>query len=708
MGSIKVRNPLLSKKLKRTETRLLIIDDNQIRFNQICEQLTANEHRVQAILLDDIKNFEKQLHLTWDLVIFGRAYDLKVDQALTLIRASQQPNLPLLLLRPDDYDATQYTNYIRKGIYDIVNLDFPERFYFGLIRALSFSRLQQSQEQLMTELENAQIQAQALVEDSNKAVAIIQEGIHVQANAEYLQLFGLKTEDDIIGVPLLDLLQPQDVTDFKFRFKKVSQGQFDHGRFDIHSQNPLLAKQNPLKVEFIAGTDDDALQITIDNETSTANVASSAASTSEKPAAKPSTYQLVNRTLAKQPSIANALVVFSLANCPEAIFQADWLTTKNYFANIQTFLKEQTNVPLFTVGNGLVVGLFQAESTAILESKLIGLNSLTKPQLLTVDQHTYPLNLRIGYILLNQDIRDETNFEQLISQGFANALPNPQDQNNSGLALDLSFGESNLNAIESAAVPQSFNEPAIITALRQSLDRGEIHLKYQQLYDKQDTNLYTYEVTSGFIFNSEWKSLAGLIELAEDPELSIKLDRWILVEACKQLHNFITQYPEAKLIVNLNKHVLLQDRSFPEFVSKLITIVGSRLSHPLILQFSEEDISQNLGDAQKQIGLLRQHGAEISLRDFGHSIYSESILKQVDIHYLTLHSALIEKLADDQSTQELQEQLSVYSEIKPIEILLRDLNDMNLFANAWNVDARFIQGDYFQKKLDHLIDVQDQ
>lgn len=707
MGSIKVRNPLLSKKLKRTETRLLIIDDNQIRFNQICEQLTANEHRVQAYLLDDIKNFEKQLHLTWDLVIFGRAYDLKVDQALTLIRASQQPNLPLLLLKPDDYDATQYTSYVRKGIYDIINLDYPERFYFGLIRALSFSRLQQSQEQLMTELENAQSQAQALVEDSSKAVAIIQEGIHAQANAEYLQLFGLKSEDDLIGLPLLDLLQPQDITDFKFRFKKVSQGQFEHGRFDIHSQNPLLAKQNPLKIEFV-GAADDAIQITIDIENTAQNTVP-AQTTADKAAAKPSTYQLVNRTLAKQPSNANALVVFSLANCPESIFQADWQTTKNYFANIRNFLKEQTNVPLFNVSNGLVVGLFQAESPAILESKLIGLNSLTKPQLLTVDQHTYPLNLRIGYVPFTPDIQNESSFEQLISQGFANALPQQQEQHNSGLTLDLSFGESNLNVIESAAaVPQSYSESAIIAAIRQSLDRGEIHLKYQQLYDKQDTNLYTYEVTSGFIFNSEWKSLTGLIDLAEDPELSIKLDRWILVEACKQLHNFITQYPEAKLIINLNKFVLLQDRSFPEFVSKLITIIGSRLSHPLILQFSEEDISQNLGDAQKQISLLRQHGAEISLRDFGHSIYSESILKQVDIHYLTLHSALTEKLAADDSTQELQEQLSIYSEIKPVEVLLRDLNDMNLFANAWNVDARFIQGDYFQKKLDHLIDVQDQ
>ncbi len=53
--------------------------------------------------------------------------------------------------------AEQYARYIRKGIYDILNLDYLERFYVGLIRALSFSRLQQSQEQLMTELDTAQI-----------------------------------------------------------------------------------------------------------------------------------------------------------------------------------------------------------------------------------------------------------------------------------------------------------------------------------------------------------------------------------------------------------------------------------------------------------------------------------------------------------------------------------------------------------------------
>lgn len=701
-----MRNPLLSKKLKRTETRLLIIDDNQIRFNQIRDLLTSSEHIVQATLLDDLQNFEKQLHHTWDLVIFGRAYDLKYEQALSLIRLSKQPNLPMILLKPDDYQADQYAGYIRKGVYDILNLDYPDRFYLGLLRALSLSRLVLTQQHLMQELESAQTHAQSLVQESNKAVALVQEGIHIQANPEYLALFGLKSEDDIVGLPLLDLLQPKDLNDFKLRFKKISQGQFDLGRFEVNTVNSQVSIPNPLKIEFLPSQDeDDALQITIDIETSESS--HTAPSNTDKNYQKPNTYQLINRTITQQPSDINALVMFSLASCPESIFENDWTTPKNYFINLKEFLKEQTHVPLFKISNSIFVGVFQAESKAKLESKLIGLSSLTKPQLLTVNQASYPLNLRIGYVILDAEITDEAHFERFV--GTAYKTPLPQNQPTPVLDLEPNLDIPVIELQQPKVKPVAASpESALIRALQQSLDRGEIHLKYQQLYDKQDTNLYTYEVTSGFIYENSWKDLACLRELAEDPELSIKLDRWILVESCKQLHNFITQYPEARLIVNLNKAVLLHDRTFPEFISKLITIVRSKLKHPLILQFSEEDINQNITDAQKNIAQLRQCGAEVSLRDFGNTIYSESVLRQLDINCLTLHPTLTKMLNAEKSTQELQEKLVAFHEIKAGEIMLRDLNDMTLFANAWNVDARFIQGDYFQKKLDHLIDVQDQ
>jgi len=720
MGSIEVRNPLLSKKLKRTETRLLIIDDNQIRYNQICDLLTNNDYQVNAVLLDDLKSFEKQLNFNWDLIIFGRAYDLKYEQALSLVRLSQQPNLPMILLKPDDYRAEQYAQYIHKGIYDILNFDYLERFYVGLVRALSFSRLSQTQQYLMNELETAQIQAQSLVDDSNRAVATIQEGIHIQANADYLKLFGLQNEDEIIGLPLLDLLQPSDLNDFKTRFKKISQGQFDLGRVEIQSLNPQVSASGPLKLEFLPSTsEEDAVQISIDTQ--------SQAVTTEKTAGKPSTFQLLKRELNKQSAPANALVTFSFGAYDPELLQSDWTTFSGYFNTVKEFLMEQTRLPLFKLEYDVIVGLFQADSKAILESKLISLNALSKPQLITVGQKSFPLNLRLGYVMLEQGLQDEIHCNTLIAQAFSTPLP--QAEVASEFKLDIPSSSSSPSSLDMPSIDFSVADkpvasptvatispavtslpsatPSILKTLSECLDRGEIHLKYQQLYDKEDTDLYMYEVTSGFIFENKWQDISNLVELREDDELSIKLDRWILVESSKQLHNFIVQYPDARLIVNLNRAVLFKDRTFPEFISKLITIIRSKQQHPLTLQFSEEDILMNQQDAQKYLRNLREHGARISLRDFGHSMYSETLLREFDINALSLHTELTQMLNSDTGIEQLQEKITGYNDIKPVNIVIRELNDMTLFANAWNVDARFIEGNYFQKKLDHLIDVQE-
>ncbi|MFX4646980.1 diguanylate phosphodiesterase, partial [Acinetobacter baumannii] len=90
-------------------------------------------------------------------------------------------------------------------------------------------------------------------------------------------------------------------------------------------------------------------------------------------------------------------------------------------------------------------------------------------------------------------------------------------------------------------------------------------------------------------------------------------------------------YPKARLIINLNIDILLKDKTFPELISKLLTIIGSKLECPLILQFSEQALQHYLPTVQPLIGRLRQHGAEVSIRDFASSIYSDSILQQLDI-----------------------------------------------------------------------------
>lgn len=708
MGSTKVRNSLLSKKLKRTETRLLIIDDNQLRYNQILNLLLGNDYQVQALLLDDLKSFEKQLNTPWDAIIFGRAYDLKIEQTLSLIQASEQPHLPVLLLQPEDYQPQQYQAYIHKGIYDVVPLEPLDYFYITLIRTLSYSHLLQTEQRLTSELETIHSHTQTLVNNSHKAVALFQEGMHVKANTEYLNLFGFKQEEEIIGLPILDVLQPNDLNIFKQRFKKISLGQFDQARFEIQSQHAAISGNNALKLEFIPSQEEDAVQLTIDYQLDLQTPANTVFP--EKSYGLITPWQQINRQLSTHPAQANALVLFRLSQCPERIFQLDWQTPGQYFNRLQSFLKEQAQMPIFNLELGAYLGVLQAENSTVLNSQLASLQSLQKEHLLPINELNYSIQFKLSYAQITEPL-DEASFAKLLDQTNQQELPKAKSEIELVPTIDIITPEPTSSSISLDLSLQNVDAPvqsSLLQQLKQQLTRGEIHLKYQQIYDKHDQETHNYEVTSGFIADEQWHDLNDLATLKDDSELSIQLDRWILVEASKQLHNFITQYPKAKLIINLNIDILLKDKSFPELISKLLTIIGSKQESPLVLQFSEQAIQPHLTIVQQQIARLRQHGAEISIRDFTSSIYSESILQQLDVQYLKLQSKKTELLNSDAGLAQLQEKVLNYLTVKPVGILLADLDDMNLFANAWNVEARFLQGRYFQKKLDRLTDVQDQ
>ncbi|WP_336026866.1 EAL domain-containing protein [Acinetobacter pittii] len=703
-----MRNSLLSKKLKRTETRLLIIDDNQLRYNQILNLLLGNDYQVQALLLDDLKSFEKQLNTPWDAIIFGRAYDLKIEQTLSLIQASEQPNLPVLLLQPEDYQPQQYQAYIQKGIYDVVPLEPLDYFYITLIRTLSYSHLLQTEQRLTNELETIHSHTQTLVNNSHKAVALFQEGMHVKANTEYLNLFGFKQEDEIIGLPILDVLQPDDLNVFKQRFKKISLGQFDQARFEIQSQHAAIAGNNALKLEFIPSQEEDAVQLTIDYQLDLATPANTLFS--EKNYGVQAPWQQINRQLSTYPAQANALILFKLNQCPERVFQQDWQTPAQYFNQLHSFLKEHAQMPIFNIELGAYVGVLQAENSTVLNSQLTSLQSLQKEHLLKINELNYSIQFKLSYAPITE-LLNEDSFASLLDQTNQQELPKAQAEIELAPTIDIIAPEPVKSSISLDLSLEQVDAPlqsSLLQQLKQQLARSEIHLKYQQIYDKHDQETHNYEVTSGFISDEQWYDINDLAELREDSELSIQLDRWILVEACKQLHNFITQYPKAKLIINLNIDILLKDKSFPELISKLLTIIGSKLESPLVLQFSEQAIQPHLAIAQQHIARLRQHGAEISIRDFSSSMYSESILQQLDVQYLKLQSKKTELLNSDDGLACLQEKVLNYLTVKPVGILLSDLDDMNLFANAWNVETRFLQGRYFQKKLDRLTDVQDQ
>lgn len=843
-----MRNALNSKKLKLSELRLLIVDDNQVRYNKIVEILQIHDHQVNALLLDDINTFEKQLATSWDLIVFGRAYDLKLEQTFPIIQNSIQPEIPVLMLRGEDYHPDQYSQYLTKGVFDILNLEFEASTYTMLVRALSYSRLVQTAKHLNEELETMQQQAQNLVQESNKAIAILEEGMHVEANEEYVKLFGFKSSDDLIGLPVMDVLQPKNIQQFKQNFKKISQGQFDQTGLEITTSNPN-ATHSTLKLEYLPA--EEGVQLIVD-----VVEGKGVALGSEKIHPLSSAMMSIMRHLKNNPANANALVVMSLKQCPDNVLNENWELKQDYFKNVTKYLQDYSDATVYKIDPLTYITLAQAESQTVLESHLMGLKSLQKPQLISVNEQTYPLQMRVGYQPIIQEQYNDQNFLALIGQAYDTVLPEVQTQatddlfnlddlvnttssidsiemslepelsiepmtvspsvvksdlgldleldldlaqaphvqplispstdttnhddldfdldldlmtsndttitpnaSNSDLELAIEFisqeettltletetpsvsnkvevlsivepeivleseiqpsVESVLETVVETAIiqPEIKNEPVVavqpkslvednlspmLQNLQQNLQHGLVSLKFQQYYDKDDSHMFTYEVSSSFIYDNAWQNLVDMPELNEAPNLSMDLDRWMVIEASKQLHNFVMQYPNSRIVVNLNQHILTNTQ-LPELVGKLAKMIGGKQPNPLILQFSEKAISENVGIAQHYLTELKKQGVQISIRDFGTLLLSNTILERIPVDMIVLHRDFNKMIGDVNSAAELQDKINAFREIREVDVSLQHLDDMNSFANAWNVDARFIQSEYFQKKMDQLV-----
>ncbi len=402
---------------------------------------------------------------------------------------------------------------------------------------MSYSHLLQTEQRLTNELETIHSHTQTLVNSSHKAVALFQEGMHVKANTEYLNLFGFKQEDEIIGLPILDVLQPDDLNVFKQRFKKISLGQFDQARFEIQSQHAAIAGNNALKLEFIPSQEEDAVQLTIDYQLDLATPANTLFS--EKSYGVQAPWQQINRQLSTYRAQANALILFKLNQCPERVFQQDWQTPAQYFNQLHSFLKEHAQMPIFNIELGAYVGVLQAENSTVLNSQLTSLQSLQKEHLLKINELNYSIQFKLSYAPITESLNEDS-FTSLLDQTNQQELPKAQAEIELAPTIDIISPEPVKPSISLDLSLEQVDAPlqsSLLQQLKQQLARSEIHLKYQQIYDKHDQETHNYEVTSGFISDEQWHDINDLAELREDSELSIQLDRWILVE---HVSNYIT------------------------------------------------------------------------------------------------------------------------------------------------------------------------
>jgi diguanylate cyclase (GGDEF)-like protein len=135
------------------------------------------------------------------------------------------------------------------------------------------------------------------------------------------------------------------------------------------------------------------------------------------------------------------------------------------------------------------------------------------------------------------------------------------------------------------------------------------------------------------------------IPMAEQSDLIIELDRWVLTHACQSLKQLQDAGSDMHVSVNISGRHFAKDF----FVTSIMDIVNSSGINPhgLMLEVTEGIFIADLNDVVGKMRLLREQGIAFSIDDFGTGYSSLQYLKRLPIQELKIDKSFVDGLPTD-------------------------------------------------------------
>jgi EAL domain-containing protein (putative c-di-GMP-specific phosphodiesterase class I) len=187
---------------------------------------------------------------------------------------------------------------------------------------------------------------------------------------------------------------------------------------------------------------------------------------------------------------------------------------------------------------------------------------------------------------------------------------------------------------------------ALQTALRHALDRDELYLHYQPIFEARGNRQTAYEALA------RWEHpRLGLvppnqfIPVAEETGLIIRLGEWVLQEACRQCRWWQDHgQPSVRVAVNVSPLQFAR----ADFVATVLAVLSdSGLAGNLLdLELTESIVMRDIESAIEKMSELRGHGVRISVDDFGTGYSSLGYLHRLPIDTLKIDRCFVAQIGE--------------------------------------------------------------
>lgn len=154
------------------------------------------------------------------VVINADAQTVSPIEAIGKIRA-QNPAASVLLVCKHPPDARSMA--IEHGLQDLIDIRFEDHIALAVRREHQTLQLRRDVARLKRQLDEAEERSNLLVQSSRDAIAYVHEGMYLNTNQAYLDLFGHESVDEIDGLPIMDMIDADSRGRFKAALRKVDE-----------------------------------------------------------------------------------------------------------------------------------------------------------------------------------------------------------------------------------------------------------------------------------------------------------------------------------------------------------------------------------------------------------------------------------------------------------------------------------------------------
>jgi diguanylate cyclase (GGDEF)-like protein/PAS domain S-box-containing protein len=636
----------------------------------------------------DRAQFQQGLEeLAPDLVLFNPSVDsLPLREVAQQIDASGRD--VALVANVTQMDSQSVSDLFAAGVHGVASRSQPRQFITVVQREFDALSTRRQVRRLEAALRESERRCDALLDSSTDAIAYVHEGMHVRANRSYLDTFGYEDFDELLGLPVLDLIGHGDADAFKAALKDHSRGDKAPATLELQARR-ADGSGFPASVEFAHATfeGEPCLQVVFRRQLiDPAMVEQLQRDPVTGLYLRARTLEFIDGAVAAAAGgrKGQALLLVEPDNWAATVGgiglgKADELLA-GLAAQVQALLGPDDVAGLLAEHTfGVLLG---ASDDDAVRAWVARLHKQVTDRIFDAGTRSITLTVSIGGSLLAEK---NANAEQLLDQATT-ALRNAQSRGGN---------RSELHDPAAREKAEEERERHWLGLLRQAMAHDGFALYHQHTISLQDADGDYSEILLRMNGPQGEVPPGFFMPIAEKHGLTAEIDRWVLDKAIAALEARERHGAATTFFVKLSAQSLQRAELLPWLARRLQQAALKR--GQIVLEATESKVVTLLRPAQEFVAGWKKLGGRFALEQFGSGLNSFQLLQHIDADYLKIDRSYMADLPQQPGNQQKVAEICQQGHELGKQVIAEWVEDAASTSLLFACGVDFVQGNFLQE-----------